>query len=111
MAYFGIKRVRVFSDQAPFNELPEGIEIKELEYAYGMAASATARSLFISDNFRSSVRVIELPKNVLKEFDAGYSPSHMSITPDDDLLVVVEDERKYTPPIFSSYSHQHFQVE
>ena len=31
VTYHGIKRVRVFADHAPFNELPEGIEIKKIE--------------------------------------------------------------------------------
>ena len=100
----------MFADHAPFNELPEGIEIKELDYPYGMAASATARSLFISDNIRSCVWVIELPNHVLKEFDAGFWPSQMSITPYDELLVVVEDKRKRTPPVLFSYSISIFRL-
>ena len=103
VTYVGIKRVRVFADQAPFNELPEGIEIKELDCVYGMTASASTRSLFLSDNMHSCVWVIELPNNVLKHIEVRFCPSHMSITPGDELLVVVEDERKCWPPIHASY--------
>ena len=103
VAYVGIKRVRVFADQAPFNELPEGIEIKELDFVHGMTASASTRSLFISDNTRCCVWAIELPNNVLKHIEVRFCPSHMSITPDDELLVVVEDER-ICWPIHVSYS-------
>ena len=44
-----IKIVRVFVDQAPFNELPEGIVMTQQVHPYGMATHAPSRSIYISD--------------------------------------------------------------
>ena len=47
--YYNIKRIRVFSGQAPFNELPEAIELKGAGFLWTIVADKASQSLFISD--------------------------------------------------------------
>ena len=63
----GIKRVRVFADRAPFNELPEGIEIEGLDTAMGLIfiACAAYRSIFISDRMNYCIWKIQMPSREL----------------------------------------------
>ena len=36
----GMRRIRVFADQAPFKELPGGIELNRMRHPYSIASSA-----------------------------------------------------------------------
>ena len=60
------QKVRVFEGHAPFNELPEAIELRGiLGFVGGVVASQIHRSLFISDEVSRSICKIQLPKKEL----------------------------------------------
>ena len=85
------RRIRVFSDQAPFNELPGGIELNRMRHPFSIVSSATHRSLFISDTSDQCKCIwqITMPGKRVKRWDMdGAVPWQLSITPDDELLVV-----------------------
>ena len=85
----GMRRIRVFADQAPFDELPGGIELNRLKHSFSLVASAKHRSLFISDTSNQCIWQIKMPGKRVKRWDMdGGVPWQMSITPDDELLVV-----------------------
>ena len=58
--YFGSTTIRVFSDQAPFDELREAIQIPTLGKSLDMLANAASRSIFISDG-RGYIYKIQMP--------------------------------------------------
>ena len=80
----------MFADQAPFNELPEAIEIEGLSNAHRLIACAENRSIFISDRRNRCIWKIQMPSRELIRWDIHPgSPSSLSITPDMELLAVV----------------------
>ena len=80
--------VRVFSDQTPFTEFPEQITMSELCFPCGMVASTSSNSILISDNEPSCIWKIQLPDHKISRIDVCPDAGHLSITPDDELLVV-----------------------
>ena len=88
VTYFGIKKVRVFSDQTPFTELPTPIHIKKIDVPRGMVASTLSNCIFLSDSF--CIWKIELPDHKITRYRTWDSsePTHLSVTPDNELLVV-----------------------
>ena len=80
----------MFADQAPFNELPEGIEIEGLGLPLGLITCAENRSIFISDRRNNCIWKIQMPSRELIRWNIHpRSPSSLSITPDMELLAVV----------------------
>ena len=90
ITYGQIKRVRVFADRAPFEELPEGIEFENIIDPGGMVACPSSRSLFVSDGFEVCVWKIQFPQRTMSKIETGYAPEQVSITPNNELLVVIE---------------------
>ena len=90
ITYGQIKRVRVFADRAPFEELPEGIEFKHIIDPGGMVAFPSSRSLFVSDGFEVCVWKIQFPQRTMSKIETGFAPEQVSITPNNELLVVIE---------------------
>ena len=86
-----MKRVRVFSDRSPFIELPEGIEIKDLGTPFDLVAHSANRSIYISDMTKLCIWKIQMPSKAVIRWDIYRgSPRSLSITPDMELLSVVE---------------------
>ena len=83
-----VKRLRVFHDHAPFKELPGGIEMEGLRNALAMSASLSTRSIFFSDPYGRCLWKIQIPQNEVKRFPLKYDPWIMSVTRDDELLVI-----------------------
>ena len=106
VTYTGIRRIRVFADQAPFHELPEGIEMPKTVDPSGMAASAVSRSLFISDAYEGSVWRIQFPRKTISEISVGYEARQVAITPNDELLVVIKGYYDNHLPSFRIDVHQ-----
>ena len=83
----------MFADQAPFNELPEGIEIEGLGGSKRLTACAANRSIFISDRRNQCIWKIQMPSRELIRWDIHpRSPSSLSITPHMELLAVVDED-------------------
>ena len=97
VVHSNMKRVRVFSDRAPFIELPEGIEIKGLGEPTDLVASSVYRSIFISDNKNLCIWKIQMPNKVVTRWEVYRGcPWSLSITPDVELLAFI----KLRPSIF-----------
>ena len=83
----------MFADQAPFNELPEGIEIEGLGGSKRLTTCAANRSIFISDKRNQCIWKIQMPSRELIRWDTNPgSLSSLSITPHMELLAVVYED-------------------
>ena len=105
ITHYDMRGVRVFTDHPPFKELPERINIKKLFLPCGMVASTLSTSIFISDRF--CIWKIQLPENKLSRVRVHSDIDHLSITPDNELLAVMNDTSLET----SSFSLDIFSLE
>ena len=89
ITYHSIEAVRVFADQAPFQEL-EPILIKDMEAPDSMTASAQNQTIYISDSIDERIWRIQLSnkKWTRLTFPSGHFPWQLSVTPKNELLVV-----------------------
>ena len=82
----------MFADHPPFNELSERILIDDLESPYSMVSNEADRSILISD--QDCIWKVQLPgKEVSRWNIPDWKPELLSITPNGELLVVVEVKR------------------
>ena len=89
-----IKIVRVFADQAPFNELPEGVVLKQQVHPYGIATHAPSRSIYISDINWGFIWKLQFPQKTVSRISIRlkrYKARNISVTPNDELLVLMSD--------------------
>ena len=94
----GLERVRVYADEAPFNELQDEIKLKGLDNPMGLYASACSQSLLIGDVINDCFWKIQLPGEEVSRWDINDPPGRalaMSITPDDELLAVIRHDPPY----------------
>ena len=77
----------MFTDQTPFTEFPERINMPELRFPCGMVASTSSNSILISDE-PSYIWMIRLSDHKISRIDVCSDTGHLSITPDDELLVI-----------------------
>ena len=94
ISYHGLKAVRVFADQAPFQE-QEPVQIEDMEDPCSMAASAKSHAIYISESKAKRIWKLNLPNKIPKllMFQSG-NPGQLSVTPKNELLVVVESPYK-----------------
>ena len=83
-----LSKVFVFADRAPFEELKETVEITGMIWPYILTASAASRSILIGDYWRC-VWQVQMPKKEVTEWEINGIPTDLSITPANELLVVV----------------------
>ena len=83
------KIMRVFSDEYPFQESPNSIIMKGFANAYEMRASVASRSIFITDPRKLSLWKIQMPGNVISQWKIDGIPESMSISPADEVVVLV----------------------
>ena len=90
----GLDRVRIFADEAPFNELQDRIEMEGLGDSTRLVASVCSQLLVISDDTNKCFWKIQLPGNEVTRWDMDPPGSvlSMSITSDDELLVAIEHD-------------------
>ena len=81
--------IRVFTDQTPFTELPEQISILQLVLPTAMVASTSTNSLLLNDSLFCCIWKIQLPDRRISRIGLSFVAGHLSITPNDELLVVV----------------------
>ena len=83
-------KVFVFSDEAPFEELEETIQITGMRCPRYLTACAASRSIFIGDKWRC-VWQVQMPKKEVTQWDINGKPIGLSITPANKLLVAVSN--------------------
>ena len=79
--------VHTFQDHEPFSE-ETPIEITNIKQSFGMASSKTNQAIFICDYDRWFWR-IQIPDRMIRRHKIDGQPRKLSITPSDDLLVMV----------------------
>ena len=92
VTYNNLRSVRVFNGETPFHELPP-IRIDELEMPQAMVACAWMHCICISEKSKECIWKIDIFKdNLVNKMDVDWkgTPLHLSITPDNELLAVVE---------------------
>ena len=97
VTYAGLREVIVFAGQAPFNKLST-IKINHLEEPYSMVGNAARNALYISDTNSESAGIWHVSlagklKVTHQRLGQGGTPGHLSITPNGQLLAVVERHR------------------
>ena len=97
VTYAGLREVIVFAGQAPFNKLST-IKINHLEEPYSMVGNAARNALYISDTNSESAGIWQVSlagklKVTHQRLGQGGTPGHLSITPNGQLLAVVERHR------------------
>ena len=93
----GLERVRVYADEAPFNELQDEIKLEGLGNPMGLYANACSQLLLIGDDINDCFWKIQLPGKEVSRWDINDPPGRplaMSITTDDELLAVI----RHNPP-------------
>ena len=83
-------RLRVFSDEAPFRETSEPIDIRGVGFAYEMRASAMSRSIFVTDFINYGLWKIQMPDRVITHWKIDGKPTFLSISAADEVVVVVQ---------------------
>ena len=83
-------KVHTFQDHEPFNE-ETPIEIKDIQQSYDMASSKKDRAIFIcgTDDNNRCVWRIQMPNKIIRRYKINGLPWRLSVTPSDDLLVLV----------------------
>ena len=84
-----VNRLRVFADHAPYEELSEGVVLKGVDDAFGMAASVSTRSIFFSDPFERCIWKLQIPQNKMKRIPVRHMPFWLSVGQDEELFVVM----------------------
>ena len=95
--------VHTFQDHKPFSE-EAPIEIKDMKKPSDMASSKKDRAIFICDwidNNRCLWR-IQMPDRTIRRYEIDGQPWKLSITPSDDLLVMVGRHTGSSLDIFRS---------
>ena len=91
----GYTKIRIFNDQAPFEESPDSIHLLERAFdAYDITSSKISRALFIiGDGLHHEYIIkIRMPRRkVTRRRIEGY-PACLSITPNNELLVVMNED-------------------
>ena len=83
-----VRRLRVFADHAPYEELPEGIVLEGIKEACGMAASVSTRAIFFCEPFKQCIWKLQIPNNEMKRFPVRFMPFRLSVGQDDELFVI-----------------------
>ena len=98
----GSNRVHVFPDQEPFDELEEEeIKIKGMKQPRDMSASKDSRSIFISDQKETCLWRVQMSDGEICRWKLEGTPSTLSITLSDELIVVVHREGRWYLDMFS----------
>ena len=94
-------KVHVFQDQEPFDEVEEErIQIEGMADPWDISASQVSRTIFISDNDNRCLWKVHVPDGTLSRWEMDGRPETLSITPSDELLVVVDREDHHDLIIF-----------
>ena len=92
----------VFSDQEPFDELnEEEIKIEEMKQPWDMSTSKDSQSIFISDPGNRCLWRIPMPGGDISRWAIHGLPSRISITPSDEVIVVVDRGHRYCLYLYS----------
>ena len=92
--------VHAFQDREPFDAVEEGIIIKEMTDPCDISASEVRRSTFISDNYNRCLWKVHTSDGTISKWEMEGRPETLSITPSDELLVVVDREDHHALIIF-----------
>ena len=93
----GLGHVFVFSGQKPFGRMKyEEIDIKEMKNPSDMTSSSTNRAIFVSDSRWDGgcVWKIQMSNAQVKKFLIEGQPTRLSMSPKEELLVLVQKSRK-----------------
>ena len=88
--HFRSTMVQTFQDHEPFNE-ETPIEINDMAASFDIASSKKDRSIFICDSDINNPCLwrIQVPDRIIRRYEIDGRPWRLSITPSDDLLVMV----------------------